>query len=621
MTRSVRCIVPGEASVRRYLRTGRDMPDGLLARPLQNRPGDACSGARDDEPVQILLTADATIEQIDSRGAMALVERYPVLAKFGRAFMATELDDARVSWISPEGEWYAIRLEARSGDRTLLTATRRTPPFGLTPRESDVLTLVAGGLSNADIAARLNSSPRTISTHLERILVKTDQSNRAGAASLAVDLGLLRLPVPGGGRSLAGLAVGKIDAALSGNRPPLRDAARRSLRQRPITVGAAMALSGFSSADGLEMLKGTQLAVAELNERGGINGRAVDLMTVDTDILDPESVRQSFQTLADAEVDAITSGYSAAQSIATEIAAEYGCPYLNAATLESMIVRVRENQRRYGRTFHVCPSDRYYSSGFVRFLNDLVATGAWTPRNRRLGVLEIRWPDIDIGLPAMLDEAARTKWTVDFVEPIGIRDVNWDSVMRRITHAEPAAVLVAHYFPSVTAELQRRFLREPTDTLMYTTYGPSIPEYVDSLESAAEGVLWSTVTGVYGDLPGQRFARRYRQYHGVAPGRSHAGIGYDRVRILGDAWARAGNPRAFDRVADEIRRGVHRGVNGSYFLDNPGQAGLAYPDATPDPSIGQAHLVFQIQHGRHRTLSPSPYADGVFRLPPWFRHR
>jgi branched-chain amino acid transport system substrate-binding protein len=58
-------------------------------------------------------------------------------------------------------------------------------------------------------------------------------------------------------------------------------------------------------------------------------------------------------------------------------------------------------------------------------------------------------------------------------------------------------------------------------------------------------------------------------------------------------------------------------VNGSYSFDNPGQCTLAYPDVTLDPSIGQAHLVFQIQDAEHRILSPVPYAESTFRRPPW----
>jgi branched-chain amino acid transport system substrate-binding protein len=101
------------------------------------------------------------------------------------------------------------------------------------------------------------------------------------------------------------------------------------------------------------------------------------------------------------------------------------------------------------------------------------------------------------------------------------------------------------------------------------------------------------------------------------PGRSHAGIAYDEVRLIAQAWAAAGHPRSFAAVAAQLRRIAHRGVNGSYVFDHAGQCGLAYPDVTPDPSVGQAHLVLQIQHGHHRTLEPAPYAASHFIRPPW----
>ena len=39
---------------------------------------------------------------------------------------------------------------------------------------------------------------------------------------------------------------------------------------------------------------------------------------------------------------------------------------------------------------------------------------------------------------------------------------------------------------------------------------------------------------------------------------------------------------------------------------------------TADPSLGQAHLTFQIQDGVHRILRPAPYGEAAYRTPPWF---
>ena len=71
-------------------------------------------------------------------------------------------------------------------------------PRGITVREVDVLTLLALGLTNSGIAERLGTSARTVSTQIERLLTKLDQGTRGGLAALAVDSGLLRLPIPGG---------------------------------------------------------------------------------------------------------------------------------------------------------------------------------------------------------------------------------------------------------------------------------------------------------------------------------------------------------------------------------------------------------------------------------------
>lgn len=57
--------------------------------------------------------------------------------------------------------------------------------LGVTKREVDVLSLVAEGLSNRDIASRLYLSARTVEKHVERLMLKTGTANRAQLAALA----------------------------------------------------------------------------------------------------------------------------------------------------------------------------------------------------------------------------------------------------------------------------------------------------------------------------------------------------------------------------------------------------------------------------------------------------
>ena len=82
-------------------------------------------------------------------------------------------------------------VEAVLGAAGHRVARRREGPVGLTAREIDVLRLVARGLSNKEIGARLVISPKTARNHVEHIYAKIGVSNRAGAGLFAMKHGLL----------------------------------------------------------------------------------------------------------------------------------------------------------------------------------------------------------------------------------------------------------------------------------------------------------------------------------------------------------------------------------------------------------------------------------------------
>jgi DNA-binding NarL/FixJ family response regulator len=70
----------------------------------------------------------------------------------------------------------------------------RQPRERLTPRELEVLVLIAEGLHNSEIAGRLFVTERTVKFHVSSILAKLGADNRTEAVALATRRGLIRMP-------------------------------------------------------------------------------------------------------------------------------------------------------------------------------------------------------------------------------------------------------------------------------------------------------------------------------------------------------------------------------------------------------------------------------------------
>jgi DNA-binding CsgD family transcriptional regulator len=137
------------------------------------------SGAMLSTPARILAAADAYHAMTQPRP-----HRGPLTAEDAARQLRLDARQGRLDPVATE----AVLVAAGH------PASRSAPGIvaGLTARECEVLGMLSRGLPNKSIARQLRISPKTVSKHVEHIYAKLNVSNRAGAALLAMQHGLVR---------------------------------------------------------------------------------------------------------------------------------------------------------------------------------------------------------------------------------------------------------------------------------------------------------------------------------------------------------------------------------------------------------------------------------------------
>ncbi len=127
---------------------------------------------------------------------------FPALQAGARGYLTKDASAEEIEQAIRAVHAGRTHLDAAVQERLLTAAldAREAPPKGpepaqklpdqLTPREAEVLKLIAQGLSNAEIAAALVVSGATVKTHVNRIFFKTGVRDRAQAVRYAFEQGI-----------------------------------------------------------------------------------------------------------------------------------------------------------------------------------------------------------------------------------------------------------------------------------------------------------------------------------------------------------------------------------------------------------------------------------------------
>ena len=397
----------------------------------------------------------------------------------------------------------------------------------------------------------------------------------------------------------------------------------------PIPVGQATPLTGFAAPDGVEFKNGLILACEEINALGGVLGRPLEPHFEDTKEMGDATNVQAVQRLIDRRgVHAILNGYNVGSGAAIQdVIADAGICYIHYDTTIGHNNLVKSDPARYFGSFQGDPAEYWYGPGFLAFLKGLEDRAEYTRANNRIAVITSAGVySVNIA-NAIREKAGDYGWEVSLFETVNVPISEWGPTLAKLRENPPAVIAITHFYPQDLAQFMLQFVPNPTPSLIYMQYGPSLPAFRDIGKEAVNGVLYSTVVGVPEDDIGKPFIERYRARFGAESGYLSGCQPYDAAWIWATAAALAGGsgaPGEEDqnrKVAERMRAMIYRGVNGTTRFIPDEQAAYTYPTQTRDPSLGMPHHYLQIQdHTRGPAyVAPAPYDTAKFMLPPWLK--
>jgi len=145
--------------------------------------------AQPDTEVVVLTTHadEASILDALSAGARGYLTKDAGIAEISRAVHAAA---AHQAVLDPVAQSALIEAATAGAHRAGPSSTPPSLPDDLTPREAEVLSLIARGLSNGEIASTLVVSEATVKTHINHVFAKIGARDRAQAVHYAYTHGL-----------------------------------------------------------------------------------------------------------------------------------------------------------------------------------------------------------------------------------------------------------------------------------------------------------------------------------------------------------------------------------------------------------------------------------------------
>ncbi len=361
--------------------------------------------------------------------------------------------------------------------------------------------------------------------------------------------------------------------------------------QTPIKIGASMSVTGTYAKPGTYQKQGYDVCIDELNAKGGILGRKVELVIYDDQSAPATAVRLYEKLITEDKVDAVMGPYSSAVSEAVANVTEKYKKVMVAPLAAT--TSIFKKGRKY--IFMVITPAENYLDGLIdmaakRGLKTVAIINEDTlfPKASASGTAEAAKKR---GMQVVLQEAY-PKGNTDF-----------SALLVKIKAANPDVIAAGTYFDDAVAITRQMKELNVNPKMFGLTVGGDLPEFYDLLKQNAEYIYGSTQWDESLPYPGQKeFLSAYKaKFKGQEPS-YHTAAGYAGCLIYAEAVKKAGTLDA-DKVRDQLLKMEIKTAFGDYKVE---------PDGF---QIAHKMVMLQWQDGKRIVVWPDDLANGKPRYP------
>ena len=363
----------------------------------------------------------------------------------------------------------------------------------------------------------------------------------------------------------------------------------------PIRVGVTASLTGELAAPGREQLEGIRMWVEDINGRGALLGRRVELVYYD-DKSDPATSARLYEKLiTEDRVDLLLGPYSSTLTLeASTVAERHNFPMLATGAASSRIW-----SRGYRNIFAVdAPAAEYM---------DLALEAA----KNKAGLKRVALIYADTEFTREVAEGARAKaaslgMDIVFDERYPANRSDFTAAAQRMRAAAPELVLGGTYLRDSIAIMRAAKQQQLSPQAFVFTVGPALPEFGAALGADAEGVM-GVVAWIRGirKPQAQDFSFRFKQKYGHNASQ-YAAYGYGAGQII-EAAVRLAASLDKDAVRTQLRDMIFMSLLGRYRVDDTGR------------QVAKDAYVMQWLDGERRLVLPKDLRVRPIEFPfkPW----